>query len=134
MKKKSKKIIKKKLQKERDKLIELGISKSKNEFEEYKLQKDKESKAKEIKLARYEKEVEELNKKLKAGKDVELKGEAQEDLIEEFIKKQFPNCDVEPVGKGALGDDVHVIVHDAGKSRNYWCRVKRYSQLLKQMG
>lgn len=112
---KIKKDNKEKLQKERDKLIELGISKSKIEFEEYRLQKDKESKAKEIKLARYEKEVEELNKKLKAGKDVELKGEAQEDLIEEFIKKQFPNCDVEPVGKGALGDDVHVIVHDVGK-------------------
>lgn len=112
---KIKKDNKEKLQKERDKLIELGISKSKNEFEEYRLQKDKESKAKEIKLARYEKEVEELNKKLKAGKDVELKGEAQEDLIEEFIKKQFPNCDVEPVGKGALGDDVHVIVHDVRK-------------------
>ena len=113
---KIKKDSKAKLQKERNKLIELGASKSKNEFEEYKLQKDKDSKAKDIKLARYEKEVEELNKKLKAGKDVELKGEAQEDIIEEFIKKQFPDCNVKPVGKGALGDDVHIIVRDAGKN------------------
>ncbi len=113
---KIKKDNKAKLQKEKNKLIELGASKSKNEFEEYKLQKDKDSKAKDIKLARYEKEVEELNKKLKAGKDVELKGEAQEDVIEEFIKKQFPDCNVKPVGKGALGDDVHIIVRDAGKN------------------
>ena len=104
-----------KLKKERDKLIQLGASKSKNKFEEYKLQLDKENKAKEIKIARYEKQVEELNKKLKTSKDVELKGEAQEDLIEEYIRKHFPDCNITPVGKGALGDDVHINVIDTGK-------------------
>lgn len=103
------------LKREKAKLFEKAASEEKMKYQEEKLQSDKRERAYRIKLERAEKKVEDLNNQLKANNDVELKGEVQEDIIEDYVRNHFPGCDVTPVDKGKRGDDVHVTVIQSGK-------------------
>ena len=65
------------------------------------LQKDK---AREIQDKRYEKRIDEMKKQLNQ-KSVEVQGEVQEELIQDFLRNTFPEDTIEEVKKGEKGAD-----------------------------
>ena len=65
---------------------------------------EKMKKSKEISDRRLAQRTEEINKMMKQG-SVELQGEVQEERLEDYLKKIFPDDDIEEVSKGAKGGD-----------------------------
>ena len=76
------------------------------EAETEKLKKEivKKDKAWEIQEKRYEKRVDEMKKQMNQ-RSVELQGEVQEELIQDFLRNSFPEDTVEEIKKGARGAD-----------------------------
>lgn len=66
-------------------------------------------KEKDIQLDSMKKNIEELKKKSEQGSQ-QLQGEAQEIVLEEFLRINFPYDDIKPIGKGQKGADVLQIV------------------------
>ena len=70
----------------------------------------KQEKAHQIDISRMRSKAEEAARAASQS-PVERKGEIQEELIEEYLKKQFPMDQYEPVKKGKRGADVIQFVH-----------------------
>ena len=61
-------------------------------------------KAKEITERRLTQKTEEMNRMMKQG-SVELQGEIQEERLQDYLRKIFPEDDIEEIGKGVKGGD-----------------------------
>ena len=106
----------KKLEKEKT-LIEKNLTnrisdKLKTQFSsKYQIDLEKKDKEMEILKKRQQKKVEEQQKKLEEmekqlkQKSVEIQGEIQEELLEDFLRRKFPQDRVESVNKGVKGGD-----------------------------
>ena len=100
---------KKKIEKEKaliEKDLTSQISKKLTLQVSSKHQMDLERKDKEMEILknRQQKKVSEMEKQLKQ-KSVEVQGEIQEELLEDFLKRKFPEDHVEPISKGEKGGD-----------------------------
>ena len=121
--KKQKKIDDNKIEEKVRLKVEKQLKESKKEFQkenksviedkvrEAELKKDKEA---EIKERRYLKRIEEMKKMSKQG-SVEVQGEIQEELIEDFLRDKFPDDDVEEIKKGAKGGDCILTINSRDK-------------------
>ena len=76
-------------------------------------QMDLERKDKEMEILkkRQQKKVEEMEKQLKQ-KSVEVQGEIQEELLEDFLRRKFPQDRVEAVNKGVKGGDCILSINN----------------------
>jgi len=76
-------------------------------------QMDLERKDKEMEILknRQQKKVSEMEKQLKQ-KSVEVQGEIQEELLEDFLKRKFPEDHVEPINKGEKGGDCILSINN----------------------
>ena len=94
-----------KTRKEAEKRIKNSVS---TEFQNKIQKKDDEiekiKKLKEITESRLAKKTEEINKMMKQG-SVELQGEVQEERLQDYLEKIFPDDDIEEVSKGVKGGD-----------------------------
>ncbi|MBI3887851.1 DUF2130 domain-containing protein, partial [Candidatus Microgenomates bacterium] len=83
--------------------------------EEAKLKAEEEHKLKEAekdkKISDLMKDLEETQRRLQQGSQ-QTQGEVQELILEEFLKKEFPNDEIVPVAKGVRGGDVLQSVFD----------------------
>ena len=61
-------------------------------------------KSKEISDRRLAQKTEEMNTMMKQG-SVELQGEIQEERLQDYLEKIFPDDDIEEISKGAKGGD-----------------------------
>ena len=83
-------------------------------IQELKDQFEKVNKERTIENERNKKQIEELaslNTKTKS----EIKGEVQEELIQDYLKKRFPEDSIEEVKKGARGPDCILTINYKGK-------------------
>ena len=94
-----------KTRKEAEKRIKNSVS---TEFQNKIQKKDDEiekiKKLKEITESRLAKKTEGINKMMKQG-SVELQGEVQEERLQDYLEKIFPDDDIEEVSKGVKGGD-----------------------------
>ena len=76
-------------------------------------QMDLERKDKELEILKksQQKKVEEMEKQLKQ-KSVEVQGEIQEELLEDFLRRKFPQDHVEAVNKGVKGGDCILSINN----------------------
>ena len=76
-------------------------------------QMDLERKDKELEILkkRQQKKVEEMEKQLKQ-KSVQMQGEIQEELLEDFLRRKFPQDRVEAVNKGVKGGDCILSINN----------------------
>ena len=98
--------------KQKEKIIEQKLQK-KSEHDIQKL-KDliiKKEKEKEIGERRAQVKINEISKQLKQ-KSMEIQGEVQEELIEDYLRSKFPNDTVEEVKKGAKGADCILTINN----------------------
>ena len=116
---KNKKEVEKKLfadMKQREKNIEYKLKeKSENEIQKFKdliIKKDKEI---EIQNKRQQAKIDDMAKQLRQ-KSVEVQGEVQEELIEDYLRNKFPNDTVEEIKKGAKGADCILTINDKNQS------------------
>jgi hypothetical protein len=72
------------------------------------------TKEREIDNERNKKQIEELAS-LNAKTKSEIKGEVQEELIQDYLKKKFPEDTIEEVKKGAKGPDCVLTINYQGK-------------------
>ena len=72
---------------------------------------DRKDKEMEILKKRQQKKVGEMEKQLKQ-KSVEVQGEIQEELLEDFLKRKFPEDHVEPINKGEKGGDCILSINN----------------------
>ena len=75
-----------------------------NELQKKEDQIEQMKKAKEITERRLTQKTEEMNKMMKQG-SVELQGEIQEERLQDYLVKIFPEDDIEEISKGAKGGD-----------------------------
>jgi len=108
--------------KEQEKLLEKKL-KTESQSELVKLskqllEKDKQllSQAKETEIfkKRAQKRLDEVEKQLKQ-KSVEVQGEVQEELLQDFLRNKFPQDDVIEIKKGAKGGDCILSINDKDK-------------------
>jgi hypothetical protein len=92
---------------------DLRAKKDKREREALEERLQKQEKAHQIDINRMRSKAEETAR-IANQSPVERKGEAQEELIEEFLRKNFPTDQYEPVKKGKKGADVIQFVHHKG--------------------
>lgn len=82
------------------------------------LEKDKQilsqAKEQEIFKKRQQKRIEEMEKQLKQ-KSVEIQGEVQEELLQDFLKDKFPEDNVTEIKKGAKGGDCILSINNKEK-------------------
>ena len=97
-------------QTELDKSNEDALKKQKKEREDFEIKTKKQEKAHQIDINRMRSKAEEAARAASQS-PVERKGEIQEELIEEYLKKYFPMDQYEPVKKGKRGADVIQFVH-----------------------
>ena len=87
------------------------IIKLQNELIKKDNEQKKKDKEREIENKRQEKRIDEMAKQIKQ-KSVEVQGEVQEELIQDFLRERFPEDDIEEIKKGARGADcVQTINH-----------------------
>ena len=75
-----------------------------NELQKKEDQIEQMKKAKEITERRLTQKTEEMNKMMKQG-SVELQGEIQEERLQDYLVKIFPEDDIEEISKGVKGGD-----------------------------
>ena len=101
--------------KQKEKALEYKLKeKSDNEIQKFKdliYKKDKEI---EIHNKRQQAKIDDMAKQLKQ-RSVEVQGEIQEELIEDYLKNKFPNDTVEAVKKGAKGADCILTINYKNK-------------------
>ena len=91
--------------KKKEKNIEYKLKeKSENEIQKFKDLIAKKDKEIEIQNKRQQAKIDDMAKQLKQ-KSVEVQGEVQEELIEDYLRNKFPNDTIEEVKKGAKGAD-----------------------------
>jgi len=116
---KNKKEVEKKLiadMKQKEKNIEYKLKeKSENEIQKFKDLITKKDKEIEIQNKRQQAKIDDMAKQLKQ-KSVEVQGEVQEELIEDYLRNKFPNDTVEEVKKGAKGADCILTINDKNQS------------------
>ena len=98
----------KKAQEKQEKIISDIEKRTKQKVEsEFTLKQDKKNKEHQIEKERLAKKMGDLKRRLDETGNVELKGEAQEQLIEEFLREKFSHFGdtVEPIKKGQSGAD-----------------------------
>lgn len=92
----------------------LEASSKDKKIQELKDQFEKLNKERSIENERNKKQIQELlsiNAKTKS----EIKGEVQEELIQDYLKKRFPEDNIEEVKKGARGPDCILTINYKGK-------------------
>ena len=90
-----------KAKKEAEKKIKNSVS---IEFQKKDDEIEKNKKAREILEKRLAHKTEEINRMVKQG-SVELQGEIQEERLQDYLEKIFPDDDIEEISKGAKGGD-----------------------------
>ena len=98
----------KKAQEKQEKIISDIEKRTKQKVEsEFTLKQDKKNKEHQIEKERLAKKMGDLKRRLDETGNVELKGEAQEQLIEEFLREKFSHFGdtVAPIKKGQSGAD-----------------------------
>ena len=103
-------ILKQKLEnirKEKQKLKE----KSENDVQKLRDMMAKKEKEREIEKRRTQVKIDEMSKQLKQ-KSMEVQGEVQEELIEDYLRSKFPQDTVEEVKKGAKGADCILTINN----------------------
>ena len=95
--------------KELEEIKKLEEKKAKKEKEILEERLKKQEKAHKIDLDRMRKKAEEAARAASQS-PVERKGEVQEELLEEFLRKEFPDDKFEPVKKGKRGADIIQLV------------------------
>ena len=98
----------KKLEEQKKSLVENAISKVKEESD---ISITKERKNFQLQINRQKEQIEKLHRQSKQGA-VELQGEVQEEIIEDFLSKNFPDDNIEPIKKGARGADCIQYIND----------------------
>ena len=83
-------------------------------IQELKDQFEKINKERSIENERNKKQIQELVS-LNAKTKSEIKGEVQEELIQDYLKKRFPEDNIEEVKKGARGPDCILTINYKGK-------------------
>ena len=83
-------------------------------IQELKDQFEKTNKERSIENERNKKQIQELVS-LNAKTKSEIKGEVQEELIQDYLKKRFPEDNIEEVKKGARGPDCILTINYKGK-------------------
>ena len=115
LKEKEQTILKKVREKER--ILEQKLKvKSENNIQKFRdliIKKDKEI---EIQNKRQQAKIDEMTKQLKQ-KSVEIQGEVQEELIEDYLRSKFPNDTVEEVKKGAKGADCILSINNKNNEK-----------------
>ena len=103
--------------KQKEKIIEQKHKeKSENDVQKYKDIIAKKDKEKEIEQRRAQVKIDEISKQLKQ-KSMEIQGEVQEELIEDFLRNKFPNDTVEEVKKGAKGADCILTINNKNNEK-----------------
>ena len=99
------------------KLKEKDKDNKKSDLENQKLKNEliSEKKEKEINKKRWEKKLDEVTKQMKQ-QSVEVQGEIQEELIEDFLRSKFPDDSVKEIKKGAKGADCILSINDKNKN------------------
>ena len=93
----------KKAEQEAEKKFSALLEKQKDELE-------KSKKSQEIIQKRLEERTQEITKIMEERK-VELQGEIQEERLQDFLRKKFPEDDIEEIKKGARGGDCILIIN-----------------------
>ena len=118
--------LEKKLKEEAEKKLELAkkenIKKAEQEaekkfsvlLEKQKEELEKSKKSQEITQKRLEDKTQEITKIMEA-RNVELQGEIQEERLQDFLRKKFPEDDIEEIKKGAKGGDCILTINYKGK-------------------
>ena len=102
---------------EKERILEQKLKvKSENDIQKFRdliIKKDKEI---EIQNKRQQAKIDEMTKQLKQ-KSVEIQGEVQEELIEDYLRSKFPNDTVEEVKKGAKGADCILSINNKNNEK-----------------
>ena len=97
----------KKAEQEAEKKFLAILEKQKDELE-------KSKKSQEITQKRLEEKTQEISKIMEA-RNVELQGEIQEERLQDFLRKKFPEDDIEEIKKGAKGGDCILTINYEGR-------------------
>lgn len=98
--------------KQKEKVIEQKLKeKSENNVQKLKDIMAKKDKEREIEKRRTQVKIDEMSKQLKQ-KSMEVQGEVQEELIEDYLRSKFPSDTVEEVKKGAKGADCILTINN----------------------
>jgi len=98
--------------KQKEKVIEQKLKeKSESDVQKIKDMMDKKEKEREIEKRRTQVKIDEMSKQLKQ-KSMEVQGEVQEELIEDYLRNKFPTDTVEEVKKGAKGADCILTINN----------------------
>ena len=98
--------------KQKEKVIEQKLKeKSENDVQKLKDIMAKKDKEREIEKRRTQVKIDEMSKQLKQ-KSMEVQGEVQEELIEDYLRSKFPSDTVEEVKKGAKGADCILTINN----------------------
>ena len=106
--------IEQKLREEYESKIKKGETNQNNAIQELKDQLDKVIKERAIDNDRNKRQIEELAS-LNAKTKSEIKGEVQEELIQDFLIEKFPEDTIQEVKKGARGPDCILIINYKGR-------------------
>tara|TARA_B110000977_G_C11085530_1_gene494547 strand:+ start:92 stop:1483 length:1392 start_codon:yes stop_codon:yes gene_type:complete len=91
-------------------------SKVKEDLEEkYRLEIEKKDLEKQVEIGRLVKKLEDTQRQAKQSASNEIKGEAQEQLIESLLTRYFPDDDVSEIKKGARGADCILTINHKDK-------------------
>ena len=103
--------------KQKEKVIEQKIKeKSENDVQKLKDLMAKKDKEREIEKRRTQVKIDEMSKQLKQ-KSMEVQGEVQEELIEDYLRSKFPQDTVEEVKKGAKGADCILTINNKDQEK-----------------
>ena len=101
----------------KEKLIEQKLKeKSENNVQKLKDIMAKKDKEREIEKRRTQVKIDEMSRQLKQ-KSMEVQGEVQEELIEDYLRSKFPNDIVEEVKKGAKGADCILTINNTNNEK-----------------
>jgi hypothetical protein len=106
--------IEQKLREEYESKIKKGETNQNNAIQELKDQLDKVTKERAIDNERNKRQIEELAS-LNAKTKSEIKGEVQEELIQDFLIEKFPDDSIQEVKKGARGPDCILTINYKGR-------------------
>lgn len=98
--------------KQKEKVIEQKLKeKSENDVQKLRDIMAKKDKEREIEKRRTQVKIDEMSKQLKQ-KSMEVQGEVQEELIEDYLRSKFPHDTVDEVKKGAKGADCILTINN----------------------
>ena len=102
---------------EKEKILEQKLKvKSENDIQKFRDLITKKDKEIEIQNKRQQAKIDEMTKQLKQ-KSVEIQGEVQEELIEDYLRSKFPYDTVEEVKKGAKGADCILSINNKNNEK-----------------